>query len=41
MLGKKKTIQLIQNGKDIQVTEDNKKDYVKKLANYKMTEQIR
>lgn len=41
MLGKKHTIELVENGKDVLVTEENKKDYVKKLAVYKMTEPIR
>jgi hypothetical protein len=41
ILGKKQCVELIENGKQIPVCEDNKKDYVKKLATYKMTEQIR
>lgn len=40
-LGKKETIELIPNGADITVTEDNKKQYVKLLANMRMTEEIR
>jgi E3 ubiquitin-protein ligase NEDD4 len=41
VLGKKVTIELVENGRDILVTEENKKEYVKLLAVYKMTEPIR
>lgn len=40
-LGKKETIELIPNGADTTVNEENKKQYVKLLANMKMTEEIR
>lgn len=41
VLGKNVTIELIENGKDTFVTEDNKKEYVKLLAVHKMTSPIR
>ncbi|KAL4431858.1 hypothetical protein ABPG74_012670 [Tetrahymena malaccensis] len=39
-IGQKKTIELIHDGKNIDVTDQNKKDYVDKLINYVMIQQI-
>ena len=39
--GNIKEIDLIENGSHIEVTELNKKDYVKAIARYKMTDEIR
>jgi hypothetical protein len=39
-LGFVRTDELIPNGKNIEVTDDNKLNYVKKVANYIMVEQI-
>ncbi|EAR83836.2 HECT domain ubiquitin transferase (macronuclear) [Tetrahymena thermophila SB210] len=39
-IGNKKTIELINGGKNIDVTDQNKKDYVDKLINYVMIQQI-
>lgn len=36
-LGKKETVELVEGGKEIFVNDENKKEYVKKLATYKMT----
>ena len=33
-------IDLIPNGRNIEVTQENKKEYVKTISNYKMTEEI-
>lgn len=35
------TIDLIEDGRDVMVTNENKKQYVKAVAYYKMTEQVR
>jgi hypothetical protein len=35
------TIDLIPNGKNIFVTEDNKKEYIRALASWKMTDEIK
>ncbi|KAL4469176.1 hypothetical protein ABPG72_008916 [Tetrahymena utriculariae] len=39
-IGQKKTIELIHGGKNFDVTDQNKKDYVDKLINYVMIQQI-
>ena len=39
-LGIEETIDLIPNGRNIDLTEENKKEYVKAVCRYKMTEQI-
>ena len=36
-----RTIELIPDGKNILVTEENKRDYVKAVASWKTTEEIR
>lgn len=40
-LGVIKTIELIENGSEIEVTEENKKEYVKAVAHYIMTDSIK
>jgi hypothetical protein len=34
-------VDLIPNGRNIEVTQENKKEYVKTLSNFKMTEEIK
>ncbi|KRX10841.1 HECT-domain-containing protein [Pseudocohnilembus persalinus] len=40
-LGVIKTIELVENGSEIEVTEENKKEYVKAVAHYIMTDSIK
>lgn len=41
MLGKTVEVDLIPDGRNIDVNDQNKKDYVKARVNYKMTEEIK
>ncbi|KAL4429870.1 hypothetical protein ABPG74_022893 [Tetrahymena malaccensis] len=41
VLGQNYTLDLIPNGRNIEVTEQNKKEYVKQIAHFKMTEEIK
>lgn len=34
-------VDLIPNGRNVEVTQENKKEYVKTLSNFKMTEEIK